>query len=126
MIDEYGNIRSEEHGFMNGPDVFNFLIREVPKDIKNLLAVAGTEINDFDFLVFHQANKYMLDFLRKKLAIPTTKFVMAMENCGNTVSSSIPIALFEARQRGTLQSGMTVMLVGFGVGLSWGACLVKW
>ena len=88
---------------------------------KNRLALA-----DIDLFVFHQANKYMLDFLRKKCAIPAEKFFMDMEDCGNTVSASIPIALQRAQAKGTLQRGQKVMLVGFGVGLSWGATVVTW
>jgi 3-oxoacyl-[acyl-carrier-protein] synthase-3 len=68
----------------------------------------------------------MLEHLRLKLELPAEKFFVFLENCGNTVSSSIPIAIKEAMLVGRLRPGMTVMLVGFGVGLSWAATIVKW
>ncbi len=112
--------------WMNGPEIFNFTLRVVPDVVRRTLEKAGVTANDVDLFVFHQANRYMLDHLRKKLAVPVEKFVVAMEQCGNTVSSTIPIALVEAKARGQLRPGMRVMLVGFGVGYSWGAALVHW
>ena len=79
-----------------------------------------------DLFVFHQANEYMLEHLRKRLKIPPEKFLVAMGHCGNTVSSTIPIALREAREDGLLKSGHLVILVGFGVGYSWAATLLRW
>ena len=76
--------------------------------------------------MFHQANKYMLDHLRKRIKIPEDKFQLAMNHCGNTVSSTIPIALKHASADGKLKPGDLVMLVGFGVGYSWGATLLRW
>lgn len=112
--------------WMNGPEIFNFTLRVVPEVVRRTLEKAGVTANDVDLFVFHQANRYMLDHLRKKLAVPVEKFVVAMEHCGNTVSSTIPIALVEAAARGQLRSGQRVLLVGFGVGYSWGAALVRW
>ena len=79
-----------------------------------------------DLFVFHQANAFMLEHLRKRLRVPTEKFYVSMEETGNTVSSSIPIALTQAQDRGLLTPGMQVMLVGFGVGYSWGGLIVTW
>jgi 3-oxoacyl-[acyl-carrier-protein] synthase-3 len=112
--------------WMNGPEIFNFTLRVVPDVVRQTLEKAGLLIDDVDLFVFHQANRYMMDHLRKKLAVPPEKFVVAMEHCGNTVSSSIPIALVEAENRGQLRAGQRVLLVGFGVGYSWGAALVRW
>jgi 3-oxoacyl-[acyl-carrier-protein] synthase-3 len=75
--------------------------------------------------VFHQANEYILEHLRKRLKIPKEKFLVAMRHCGNTVSSTIAIALKEAWQEGLLKPGRLIMLVGFGVGYSWSATLVR-
>lgn len=111
---------------MNGPDIFNFTLKAVPESVRRLLENAGKSQDEIDLFVFHQANRYMLEYLRKKLRLPDEKFVIWMENCGNTVSSTIPIALKEAARQGTLRPGALTMLVGFGVGLSWGACLVRW
>lgn len=111
---------------MDGPEVFNFTLRSVPPVVNELLAEAGRRLEDVDLFVFHQANAYMLEHLRKKLGIPAERFVLALEQCGNTVSATIPIALCEAVRTGRLKRGMRVMVVGFGVGLSWGAALLDW
>lgn len=112
--------------WMNGPEIFNFTLKVVPQAVEGVLKKAQLGLEDIDLFVFHQANRYMLDHLRKKLKVPEHKFVYAMAHCGNTVSSTIPIALVEAMRMGTLKAGMRVMLVGFGVGYSWGATLVQW
>lgn len=111
---------------MNGPDIFNFTLKAVPESVQRLVAASGKSLDEIDLFVFHQANRYMLEYLRKKLRLPEEKFVIWMESCGNTVSSTIPIALKEAARQGTLRPGALTMLVGFGVGLSWGACLARW
>lgn len=77
------------------------------------------------FSFFHQANKYMLNFLRKKIGIPEEKFYLYMEKTGNTVSSTVPIALYNAMEEGKLSPGMNILLAGFGVGYSWGGVVVK-
>jgi 3-oxoacyl-[acyl-carrier-protein] synthase-3 len=111
---------------MNGPEIFNFTLRSVPAAVEKLLSKSGRQLNDIDLFVFHQANEYMLEHLRKKMMIPSEKFWVSMAHCGNTVSNSIPIALRDAQVAGRLREGDLVMLVGFGVGYSWGATLVKW
>ncbi|MFY9911513.1 MAG: ketoacyl-ACP synthase III [Candidatus Sulfotelmatobacter sp.] len=109
---------------MAGPEVFNFTIARIPRLVEETLTRSQMRADQIDLFVFHQANRYMLDHLRKKLAIPETKFYLFMETCANTVSSSIPIALFEARKAGKLGRGSKVMVVGFGVGYSWAACML--
>lgn len=123
--DENGNVRSADNLFMNGPEVFNFTLSAVPESIDRLLAKSGKTLGEVDLFVFHQANHYMLDHLRKRLKIPAEKFYVFMKDCGNTVSSTIPIALKSARNEGRLPEGSLVMLVGFGVGFSWGATLLR-
>jgi 3-oxoacyl-[acyl-carrier-protein] synthase-3 len=78
-----------------------------------------------DLFIFHQANKYMLDFLRKKLKIEDKKFYIYLSEVGNTVSSTIPIAMCEAIKDGNIQKDMKVLLAGFGVGLSWAGCMLN-
>lgn len=112
--------------FMDGPAIFSFTLKVVPHCIRELLDKAGICQNDVDMFVFHQANRFMLEHLRKKLQIPVNKFVYAMNDCGNTVSSSIPIALCRASQAGDICSGSRLMLVGFGVGYSWCAAMIQW
>jgi len=126
QTDSTGNIRSQNHLFMDGTEIFSFTISTVPRTVRETLERNKMVMEDVDLFVFHQANKYMLDFLRKKCKIPQEKFYMNFEDCGNTVSASIPIALARADADGTLHSGMKVMLVGFGVGLSWGATVITW
>jgi len=118
--------RFPNHLHMNGPEIFTFTLRAVPRAVAELLERAGKSIDDVDLFVFHQANRYMLDHLRDKLKIPPEKFVVALDHCGNTVSSTIPIALKETVGRQLLRPGQLVMLVGFGVGYSWGATLMRW
>jgi len=124
--DEHGNKRSPNHLYMNGPEIFNFTLREIPRMVAELLERAKKTPDEIDLFVFHQANHYMLEHLRKKLHIAEDKFFVSMKHCGNTVSSTIPIALTDAVRAGKLRAGATVMLVGFGVGYSWAATLMKW
>lgn len=123
--DESGNWRSAENLYMNGADVFNFALRTVPTAVEELLQKCGTTIDQIDFFILHQANKFMLERLRGKMKIPAEKFWIDMENCGNTVSSTIPIALESALQQGRVKAGDRVAVVGFGVGYSWGAVMIE-
>jgi 3-oxoacyl-[acyl-carrier-protein] synthase-3 len=125
MADESGNVRTREHLYMNGAEVMGFSLKEVPKAADALLLKAGKAKEDMDFFVLHQANKFMLDALRKKLKVPQEKLPIMVEDCGNTVSSTIPIALFKLHQQGRLRQGHQLMLIGFGVGYSWAACLLN-
>jgi len=124
--DEGGNVRSHDDLFMNGAEIFNFTLDVVPQTVNSLLKKAGLEASDVDLFVFHQANKFMLEHLRKRLRIPPEKFQVSMSHGGNTGSSTIPIALKHAAQEGKLPQEALVMLVGFGVGYSWVATLVRW
>lgn len=109
--------------FMNGPAIFNFTLRVVPPCVEQVAAKAGLEPAQVDLFVFHQANKFMLTHLAKKVGVPSEKLYVCMENSGNTVSATIPIALGDAIRNGVAKPGMKVMLVGFGVGLSWGGLI---
>jgi len=123
--DKGGNWRSDANLFMNGAEIFNFTLTAVPKAIETLLQCSGGGIDDVDYFVFHQANRFMLDRLRNKLAIAQEKFCLEMESCGNTVSSTIPIALERAKADGRVHKGDKVMVVGFGVGYSWAAAMMR-
>jgi 3-oxoacyl-[acyl-carrier-protein] synthase III len=118
---------SDQRGrlFMNGPQIFTFTLKAVPNLVHSLLHKSGRTLDDVDLFVFHQANEYMLEHLRKKIGIPPERFVCAMNDYGNTVSSTIPIALKHAQREGRLRPDDTVMLVGFGVGYSWGATFIR-
>ena len=123
VFDEGGNPKSPDYLFMDGQEIFMFTLTTVPKMIKQTLAKHQLEKENVDLFVFHQANKYMLDHLRSKLKIEEDKFFVNLANVGNTVSSTIPIALSDVRDQGKLKGN--VLIAGFGVGLSWGATLLK-
>jgi 3-oxoacyl-[acyl-carrier-protein] synthase-3 len=123
--DDAGNWRSAENLYMNGADVFSFALRTVPPAIDQLLAKSGLTMDQVDFFVLHQANKFILERLRGKMKIPSEKFWIDMANCGNTVSSTIPIALEDALEQQQIKTGDRVALVGFGVGYSWGAAMIR-
>lgn len=109
--------------YMDGKAIFDFSADVVPEMVAEVLAKNGLKQEQIDLFVFHQANKYMINYLRKLLEIDKERFYIFMEHVGNTVSSTIPIALCEARKEGRLQGN--VLLAGFGVGLSWGAITLK-
>ena len=108
---------------MDGQEIFMFTLMKVPKMVKDVLTKNTLQKEDVDLFVFHQANKYMLEHLRKKLMIDEDKFFVNLANIGNTVSSTIPIALCDAREQGILKGNL--LLAGFGVGLSWGAVVLR-
>lgn len=124
--DSDGNVRSEDNLHMNGAEIFQFTLQAVPRSIGGLLEKSGLKLEDIDLFVFHQANRYMLEHLRKRMKIPEDRFQISIGHCGNTVSASIPIALKGAWSEGRLKTGFRIMLVGFGVGYSWGATLLNW
>ena len=108
---------------MNGPKIFDFTSKSIPNLVEENLKINGFQKNEIDTYIFHQANTFMLDFLRKRIDIPKENFIIDMLDYGNTVSSSIPIAFKNSISSKLLKN---IMLVGFGVGYSWGAvCLRK-
>lgn len=124
--DAYGNERSAEHLLMDGAHVLDFVKREIPAAVATLCNRARVSLADVDLVVFHQASQITIDHLNRVLGVPPQKQFTNLRFIGNTVSASLPIALRQAEEDGVLRSGMNVVLVGFGVGLSWGACLVTW
>jgi 3-oxoacyl-[acyl-carrier-protein] synthase-3 len=126
LEDREGNWRGPENLYMNGAELFSFTMTEVPASVNALLRRTDTTFADYDLFVFHQANRYMLNHLRKSMGIPEDRFYTGMEHCGNTVSSTIPVALRNASEEGRLKAGDRVMAVGFGVGYSWCATSIRW
>jgi 3-oxoacyl-[acyl-carrier-protein] synthase-3 len=121
-----GNVRTGEHLRMNGMEVFNFGLREVPKDIKNVLTEAHKNVDDVDVFIFHQANKFMTDFFARKLKIDLQKVPYSLSRFGNTSSASIPLTIVsEMRDENTFPDRRQVILSGFGAGLSWATALVN-
>ena len=109
---------------MDGTEIFNFTIDIVPSLIKKTLKKNGLEQKDINLFVLHQANSYILNFLRKINRIPENQFYLNMKNTGNTVSSTIPIALEDGFKSGLIHAGDKVLLAGFGVGYSYGATIL--
>lgn len=122
----YGkNEYTDNNLYMNGPDIFNFSIENVPNLCQEVLDKNEIELANVDYVIFHQANKFMLNFLRKMIKIPKDKFYIDLEDGGNTVSNTIPIALNRAIEQGKITKGSVVLLAGFGVGLSQGGIIIK-
>lgn len=111
--------------YMNGSEIFNFTSEAVPVVVDQVLKRNNLKQEEIDLFVFHQANKYMMNYLRKLIEIDADKFYYCLENVGNTVSSTIPIALHEALNENKITKGAKVLLAGFGVGYSWGATVLK-
>jgi len=111
---------------MHGSDVFVFTMRVVPACIVKLLARAGLNIDQVDLFIFHQASRLVIENLIRLMSLDEKKVFVNHEFIGNTVSATIPIALKDAVANGRLTTGQTVVLVGFGVGLSWSAVLLRW
>ena len=95
VVDKYGNIRTDEHGHMKGGDVFNFVLREIPKNINYTVDHSKLKIKDFDYYIFHQANKFMNDYIVKKLKLKKDKVPSTISKYGNTSSVSIPITIVD-------------------------------
>lgn len=110
---------------MNGPKVLQYTLRAVPEAVEELLAKARLKLDDVDLFVFHQASAVVLNRLRERLGIDEARWYVNIEEFGNTVSSTIPIALYQAEREQRLRSGMTVMLMGFGVGFSIAGCILR-
>lgn len=126
VTDPAGNGMNENYLYMNGSEIFNFTIEAVPALVENVLKKNHLNAEHIDLYIFHQANQFMLNYLRKKINIPYEKFYIFMEDCGNTVSSTIPIALKQALQEGKIKTGDKVLIAGFGVGYSWGGTILQY
>lgn len=114
------------HMKMQSTEIFLFAVKLVPELVKDILAKYEYELEDIDLFVFHQASYFMLEVIRKKCRIPKEKFFINIKNFGNSVASTIPVALNDAEQQGVLKKGMKVMLAGFGIGYSWGATIIEY
>lgn len=123
-FDEHGNPCSSDYLYMNGSEIFTFTLDNVPPLVKNTLLRNGINKEDIDLYIFHQANKYMLDFLRRKIKILPERFYYCLSEYGNTVSNTIPIALCEAIDKENICMNMKVLIAGFGVGYSWGGVVL--
>lgn len=122
-VDEYGNIRSDENGYMKGGDVFNFVIVEIPKDIKRLFAEANENIADMDYYIFHQANDFINSYIAKKMKLDQSKIPSTIHKFGNTSSVSVPLTI-TSELKDKLNGSHRLMLSAFGVGMAWATAII--
>ena len=123
VVDEYGNIRSDEQGFMRGGDVFNFVIREIPRDIKKTIEFSGIDKDSIDYIVFHQANNFINSYIAKKMKLDADKIPHTIEKFGNTSSVSVPLTIV-SELKDKLEGSKTLLLSAFGVGMCWATGIV--
>lgn len=123
--DDEGHVRYDDYLYMDGGGIFNFTLEAVPAMMKEVLDKNGLEKENIDYFVFHQANKFMLNTIRKVCVLPKDKFYVNLEETGNTVSSTVLIGLKQCLENEIIHEGMDIMIAGFGVGLSWGGTILK-
>ena len=123
--DDEGHIWYDDYLYMNGGAIFNFTLDAVPVMMKDILAKNNLAKEDIDYFVFHQANKFMLNTIRKVCVLPKDKFYVNLTETGNTVSSTVLIGLKDCIDNKSITAGMKVMISGFGVGLSWGGTILR-
>lgn len=120
---ENGDTHNGLEVYMDGMDVFNFAMKRVPKTIKEIAEVTGTTLDDIDWLVFHQANRFMTDFFVKKLKFDSERVPYCIDRYGNTSSTSVPLTIV-SELKDKLKAGDRVVMCGFGAGLSWGVAKI--
>ena len=125
FIDKSGRVRSNKHISMDGLGVLSFFTSVVPHAVQEIMVRNQIKIEDVSLFVFHQASKLALEGLQRSLAIPKENMVIDLQETGNLVSASIPVALARVMDRRRLQVGQLAIVCGFGVGLSWGVALIR-
>jgi len=124
--DSSGNVRSPKNLFMDGAEILTFTLKTVPKSVSSVLEKSNIGIADIDKVIFHQANKFMLEKLRKKIGFTEEQFLTSYEKYGNTVSSTIPLGIEKALSSDQLVKGDKLLVCGFGVGYSWSGAIITW
>ena len=120
---EGGNIRSPHELYMNGPEVMAFTLREVPPLFEQLLEHSGTQKEQIDAVVMHQANQFLLDNLARKIGIESSRVPSTVEYCGNTSCASVAVTLSMLLHEQLSQKSLKLVMMGFGVGWSWAGCI---
>ena len=123
-FDDFGNPRSSDNLYMDGPAILNYSIDSIPQLVSDVLEKNGITMEEIDLHVYHQANTFLANLERRKLKIPEEKYYCNIENFGNTVSSTIPIALCEAMKEGKIMEGTKVLSVAQGLGYTWGGMVL--
>lgn len=122
-VREEGNIRNDLEVYMDGMEVFNFAMSVVPKSIKEIVKITETSLDDIDWLVLHQANKFMTDFFVKRLKFDLEKVPYCIQKYGNTSSTSVPLTIV-SELKDKIKDGDSIVMCGFGAGLSWGTARI--
>lgn len=123
--DDEGHLRYDDYLYMNGGAIFNFTLDAVPLMLKQALEKNAIQKEEIDYFVFHQANKFMLNTIRKVCVLPKEKYYINLSETGNTVSSTVLIGLKDCLTNEIIHKDMQVMIAGFGVGLSWASTVLK-
>ena len=123
-FDDFGNPRSSDNLYMDGPAILNYSLDSIPQLVSDVLEKNHVTMDDIDLHVYHQANTFLANLERRKLRIPEEKYYCNIENFGNTVSSTIPIALCEALKEGRIKQGSKVLSVAQGLGYTWGGMVL--
>lgn len=123
-FDDFGNPRSSDNLYMDGPAILNYSLDSIPQLVEDVLEKNHVTMDDIDLHVYHQANTFLANLERRKLRIPEEKYYCNIENFGNTVSSTIPIALCEAMKEGRINKGTKVLSVAQGLGYTWGGMVL--
>ena len=123
-FDDFGNPRSSDNLDMDGPAILNYSLDSIPQLVTDVLEKNNVTMDDIDLHVYHQANTFLANLERRKLKIPEEKYYCNIENFGNTVSSTIPIALSEALNEGRIKQGSKVLSVAQGLGYTWGGMVL--
>lgn len=124
-IKEEGNIRADNQVYMDGLEVFNFTLKVVPTSIKEILNEAKKEKDEIDYFVFHQANKFMIDFFAKKLKLDSAKVPISLDTFGNVSSPTIPLTIVSRLKNELHLQNKKLLMSGFGAGLSWGTAILN-
>ena len=124
-FDDFGNPFSSDNLFMDGPAILNYSLDSIPQLVKDVLEKNHLEMEDINIHVYHQANIFLANLERRKLKIPQERYYCNIEQVGNTVSSTIPIALCLAMQDGTIKDGFNILSVAQGLGYTWGGFVLK-
>lgn len=125
LFDDFNNLKSSDYLYMDGAAILNYTLEYFPPLVNDILLKNKLQMENIDLFVFHQANKYIMNLLRRKLHIDENKFYTFYENVGNTVSSTIPIALYEAQKEQKTGTDLKIMLAAPGLGYSWGGCILQ-
>ena len=120
-----GGPRREQPMAMEGQAVFRFAVSTIPQCVNELLSKGGKTLDDVDWVVCHQANQRIIDASVRRLGVPAEKFYKNLDRYANTSAASIPLALDEMREQGLLESGMRIIMVGFGAGLTWAGMMIR-